>query len=184
YYYNQANNQLDSLNIAKTKNQLNNYHAIFYNLSYKIIIDSLDSYISSDFNYYNSRNNRNMFNTFSYDNGNENSFLQNPDNTNEIIEFKTDYDKNFKDNSKLSAGVDYTKSNIKSDNFFGTFNGFEYISNPTQTNVFKYKEDYFALYVNYRKLFSESFGILASLRYEYLSAQGVLKSDSETVKID
>ena len=184
YYYNRANNQLDSLNVAKTNNQLNNQYAVFYNLSHKITTDSLESNITSDFNYYNSRNNRNTFNTFSYDSGIENTFLQNPDNTYEIIEFKSDYDKNLKNNSKLTTGIDYSKSNITSDNFFGTFNGFEYIPVPTQTNVFNYKEDYFALYANYQKLFSESFGIIAGLRYEYLAAQGTLKSDSEVVEIN
>lgn len=183
-YYNRSNSQLDSLNIAKTKNRLNNYHVVYYNLNHKIITDTLDSNISTDFNYYNSRSNRNTFNTFSYDSATENKLLQNPDNTSEVFEFKSEYEKNFKDNSKLSTGVNYTKSNIKNDNFFGTYNGVEYVSNHGQTNVFKYTEDYFALYANYRKLFSESFGVLIGLRYEYLSADGVLKSDSEVVKIN
>lgn len=183
-YYNRSNSQLDSLNIAKTKNRLNNYYVVYYNLNHKIITDTLDSNISSDFNYYNSKSNRNTFNTFSYDSGTENKLLQNPDNTSEVFEFKSEYEKNFKDNSKLSTGVNYTKSNIKNDNFFGTYNGVEYVSNHGQTNVFKYTEDYFALYANYRKLFSESFGVLIGLRYEYLSADGVLKSDSEVVKIN
>lgn len=183
-YYNLSNSQLDSLNTTKTNSRLKNYHAIYYNLNHKIITDSLDSSLDSDFNYYNSRNNNAVFNTFSYNNDNENKFLQNPDNTYEIIELKSDYDKNFKDKSKLTAGVDYTKSTIKTDHFFGNYNGQEYISDPTQTNVFEYKEDYFALYANYRKLFSEYFGVLAGLRYEYLSAQGILKNNSETVTIN
>ncbi|MEC4093997.1 TonB-dependent receptor domain-containing protein [Myroides odoratimimus] len=182
-YYNITNNQLDSLNIAKNKDKISNYHVVYYNLNHKIILDTLDSNINSDFNYYNSRNNRDMFNVFAYANGKEKRFIQNPDNTAELIEFKTEYEKNFKDSSKLTTGINYSKSNIKSDNFFGNYNGVEYISDDRQTNVFKYKEDYFALFANYRKLFSETFGVLIGLRYEYLSADGTLKSDSETVKI-
>lgn len=183
-YYNLANNQLDSINTTNTKNKLSNYHVVFFNLNHTIITDTLDSNISSDVSYYNSRNNREIFNTFSYSNHNNNKLLQNPDNTYEVIDFKSDYDKNFKDRSKLTTGVSYTNSNIKSDNFFGTFNGIEYVSNPKQSNIFNYKENYFALYAKYRRMLSESFGVLAGLRYEYLSAEGTLKSNTKTVKIN
>lgn len=183
-YYSSNNSQKDSLHTTEINDRMKDSYVIFYNLNHKITTDSLNSSINSDFNYYISRNNRNIFNISSYNDGNKNKLLQNPDNTFKIIELKSNYDVFFKDRSKLTTGFNFTKSNISNDNFFGKFNGIEYISNPLQTNLFRYKEDYFALYTNYQKLFSEYFGIVAGLRYEYMRGMGSLAKDYEEKEIN
>ncbi|XJR88481.1 TonB-dependent receptor domain-containing protein [Elizabethkingia anophelis] len=69
----------------------------------------------------------------------------------------------------IDAGIKYTSLDNKSDIGYYDFDGTDYILNPNNSNVFRYKEHNYAIYVGGQKDFGKKWSAKVGLRYEYTS---------------
>ncbi|ROI00042.1 outer membrane beta-barrel family protein [Chryseobacterium daecheongense] len=72
----------------------------------------------------------------------------------------------------VETGAKYTFLDNNSDVRYYNYLGGQYIIDPENSNLFKYREHNYALYVSYEKSFGEKWTAKAGLRYEYTKLNG------------
>lgn len=174
---------VDSSSIARIENKIPNSQTLFSNINYNLKIDSIGSKLELSLTFYNNKNDKNSFNNFDYSNSNSNSFLQNPKIKTSVYNLKTDYSKIFNNKNKINIGASYTNSNIDNNFFFGNLNGLEYISDPQQSNKFKYNDYTLAAYVIYEKSINQQWQGKLGFRLEQFESEGKTKTMPKVNKI-
>ena len=179
-FHNINNAIIDSTNTATIKDKVPNVNTFFSNINYKLKTDSLGSHFEVNLNFYKNKKNKKSFNNFNYSNSNPINFILNPNIETTVYNLKTDFSKNFRNKDKMNIGISYTNSDIDNNFFFGNFNGLEYISNPQQTNKFKYKDYTYAGYATYKKTINDKWEGKVGLRLEYFESEGKTNNNPNT----
>ncbi|MDV2446091.1 hypothetical protein CMU93_01075 [Elizabethkingia anophelis] len=188
--YNQINsNKTDSTYTTNILSISPDYVTSFKgNINYHLKTDKEGSNLDIELNYYSNKNNietQNILNNTTNNNFIETRhFLQNPNIQTKISNYKVDFTKVINKNSKLYLGALYTNSDITNDFFFGNFNGNQYISDPKQTNRFKYKDNIVAGYISYERVFNNKWEAKAGLRLESFKAEGRTNTNNEHLKFE
>lgn len=82
----------------------------------------------------------------------------------------------------IDAGIKYTLLDNKSDIGYYDFDGTDYILNPNNSNVFRYKEHNYAIYVGDRRI-SIKWSAKVGLRYEYTSLGRGVSARQEVITV-
>lgn len=165
-------NIIDSTSVNTILRKTPDYNSLRGNFNYSFKTDSLGSSLNFDHTIANVKAETTNYYNFINSNSADVLFLQNPNENWVINSSKLDFTKVFNEDSKLFFGLSYTFSNIKTNFFHGNYNGSDYISDPNQTNNFKYTDDIFASYVSYERVINDKWEASAGLRLENFIANG------------
>lgn len=157
------------------------------NLNYHLKTDQEGSNLDIELNYYKNNNNiktQNIFNNTTSANVEVQRFLQNPDIQTKIGNYKADFTKIMSEGTKFYLGAAYTNSDITNNFFFGDFDGNQFVSDPQQTNEFRYKDNIIAGYLSYEQIFNEKWEAKAGLRLESFTAEGKTDSNNDQLNFE
>lgn len=172
------NSIIDSTSINTISRKTPDYNSLRGNFNYSFKIDSLGSSLKLDHTIVNVKSETSNHYDFINSNSPNILFLQNPNENWIINSSKLNFTKVLDEDSKLFLGLNYTFSDIKNDFFYGNFNGSDYISDPNQTNNFKYTDNVFASYVSYERVINDKWEASAGLRVENFKANGKTDTNS------
>jgi hypothetical protein len=147
-----------------------------YNINWKHTFDTTGRELNVDFDYVNYRlNNQSTITTI--DNGVERSNLQSVNNPVHFFTSKVDYTHPINPNSKFEAGGKVSFATIDNDLRFFRAN----VLDNKRSNIFNYKENINALYMNYNNKLGTSWEIQAGLRAEQTVATGFSQAENKNV---
>ena len=156
-----------------TPNGDENGYDLKFNLNYRWDIDSTDNVIiDMDYMRYNYRNYSGMNTQYDPYQLPYITLTKQNSETN-IYSFKADYENSLNENTKLSAGLKFSKVDISSGSFFreqdsiGNWN-----DTRRMTNDYDYQENISAAYLSLNHKFSSGFDIQAGLRTEHTLMKG------------
>ncbi|MBV7440877.1 TonB-dependent receptor family protein [Weeksellaceae bacterium TAE3-ERU29] len=84
--------------------------------------------------------------------------------------------------SNWETGVKYTLFTNDSDVKYFNYKNKEYIINPLNSNVFKYKENNYSAYISWDRELSKKWSAKAGLRYEYTTLEGSTPGEITKIK--
>ena len=150
------------------------------NAYYDIKLDSIGKMLNFTANFLNNSPKKiNDFNTQNELNNNETLIQNNSKMKYSIFSMQADFTLPYKW-SNIETGAKYTLLDNKSDVGYYEFDGVDFILNPTNSNIFQYKENNYAAYVSFQKDFNEKWSTKAGLRYEYTSLVGFTPNDENS----
>lgn len=177
------NGLIDSSSINRIARKTPNYNSFRANINFTHKIDSLGTTLFIDNTVINRNNDVSNYYNFSNSNSPNDNFKQNPNERFIVNASKLDYTKVINKNSKLFIGGNFIVSNIRNLFFQGNFNGLEYISDPLQTNNFKYKDYTTSAYVNFEKVINYKWQGKVGIRIEKFNASGETDNNSNHTNI-
>jgi hypothetical protein len=178
------NTIIDSTSVNYISRKTPDYNSLRGNFNYSFKVDTLGSSLNFDHTIVNVNSETSNHYSFINSNSADVLFLQNPNENWIINSSKLDFTKVFNEDSKLFLGLSYTFSNIKNDFFHGNFNGSDYVSDPNQTNNFKYIDDVLAFYISYEKVINDKWEASIGLRFENFNANGKTDTNPDQTKIE
>ena len=169
--------------LTAERNQLQNFGS---NFNFKHNFKD-DQFLSFDLDYlsYNIENPTNYINSF-FDGSN--NFLREERTTSDkitpinIIVGKTDYSTRLNDKIKLGAGLKVSVNNFENDVVVGTFQGEDFVEDPTLTDKSDLKEQILAGYGSMEYSLTDKTSLQVGLRYEHTDSQ--LNSEKEGKVVD
>lgn len=147
-----------------------------YNVNYAYSKGQTSFNVDADFGDYRNKQKFTQPNTYFDPNGQVLHTVNNATDTPsdiKIMSFKTDYEKAMF-GGQLGAGIKFSK--VISDNtflFYEVIDGNQ-IRNDSRSNKFKYDENVYAVYLNYKTKLSEKWGLSAGVRAEQTNSKGDL----------
>lgn len=171
-------NVIDSNSVNNINRRTPNFNSFRGNINYSRDIDSLGTVIHIDHTIVNRKNNTSNYYDFVNSDSPDDIFIQNPNESFIINASKVDITKIIDENNKLLIGGNFIYSNIKNFFFQGNFDGVNYISDPLQTNDFRYRDYTSSIYLNYEKIINEKWQGKIGIRFENFYASG--KTDNGT----
>ena len=150
------------------------------NTYYDIKLDSIGKKLSFTANYLNDSPNKiNNLNTFNNTNQHNAIVRNNSKMKYAIYSVQSDLTLPYKW-LNIETGAKYTLLDNKSNVEYYEFDEADFVLNPSNSNIFHYKEHNYAAYVSFQKDFNQKWSAKAGLRYEYTSLEGFTPNDENS----